>query len=407
MNNKNAASSSNPAATKAQMMAAFDQFLAAMRRSAETALDRSSGQTPIDLATGLRHIASNMSLALAIRLYEADPLYPEFTTTENPHQKFGGDNPDALYLTAPLSSEHVYRVYGNRGSAKFISFVVQDRTEHFAGNFAGMLLGRDLKTDANGDFELFIGGSERPGNWMPLQQNADNLLVRQFFADWNAEKPMRIMIDRVGEAVPPPLMSAEKILAGLDRSARMLESMVTFWQDMMDIYRPQPNQFINFRTSTTTKMKNIAATPGGAVYVCHWEVPVDSALIIRVKPPQCEFWNLEFCNSWWETNDYRYRLTGTNMHHAVLEEDSELIVVISHDDPGLPNWFDTSGFAEGMMDLRWMEAGSAAPVPACTLVKRSELTQHLPQQVKKITDEERRAQLVDRRRGIYNRFNWM
>jgi len=127
---------------------------------------------------------------------------------------------------------------------------------------------------------------------------------------------------------------------------------------------------------------------------------------MRVKPPQCKFWNLEFCNPWWETMDYRYRLSGTNMHHAVLEDNGELIAVASHDDPGVSNWCDTSGFTEGMMNLRWIAADSS-PLPECTLVKRAELAQHLPKNVKRITGDERLEQLAARRRGIYNRFNWM
>lgn len=395
----------NESSAGAEMLQAFDEFLATMRRSAETALARSSGQTPIDLATGLRHVVSNLSLAMALRMYEADPLYPDFTPNEGPHHKFGGDNPDALYLTAPLSSEHAYRIYGNRGTAKYVSFVVQEKSEHFAGKISSVLMGRELKTDANGDFELFLGGSERSGNWMELKPEADNIVVRQFFADWNAEKPMRIMIDRLGEPLPAPLMTAEKILARLEGSARMVESLVGFWQDMSDIYRPRPNEFLSFEG--LAKKKNIAAAPGSTVYVSYWNVPQDSALIIRVKPPQCAFWNLEFHNPWWETHDYRYRLTGTNMHYAALEEDGKLIIVVSHDDPGVPNWFDTSGFTEGTMLVRWMEADTTTPAPACTLVKRNELAQHLPKQVKTITADERRAQLIERRSGIYNRFNWM
>jgi hypothetical protein len=54
--------------------------------------------------------------------------------------------------------------------------------------------------------------------------------------------------------------------------------------------------------------------------------------------------------------DYRYRLANTNCHYAALEEDGELIVVVSHDDPGLPNWLDPSGHSEGYVTYRWMLA---------------------------------------------------
>ncbi|MDB5971384.1 MAG: hypothetical protein JWQ90_3834 [Hydrocarboniphaga sp.] len=393
--------------TKARMLASFDEFLAAMRRSAVAAMDRTSGRSALDLAAGLRHVMSGTSMSLSMRLHDNDPLHPEIVHIMDPHRKFGGDNMDALYTTAAVSARQRYRLHGHRGSARYISFVIQDKSVHFSGNISSMLLGRDLKTDANGDFELFIGGPERSGNWIELKPNADRVIIRQFFADWASERPMRVTIERLGAAVEPPRPTAESILTGLSESAAMLEGLVVFWQDMMDIYRQRPNEFLNFRKAAAqVDMKDINATPGGTPYVCYWSVPEDSALIIRVRPPQSEFWNLEFCNPWWETNDYRYRLSGTNMHHAVLEDDGELIAVVSHDDPGLPNWFDTSGFDEGLMDLRWI-GGDESVVPKCTLIRRSELAAHLPAKVKTITAEKRRAQLADRHQGIYNRFNWM
>jgi len=124
---------------------------------------------------------------------------------------------------------------------------------------------------------------------------------------------------------------------------------------------------------------------------------------LRVRPPQAPYWAVEFGNYWWETMDYRYRLSNTNCHYAQLEDDGELIIVISRDDPGLPNWLDPSGFAEGYICFRWMGADSC-PVPQATQVKRSELMQHLPAHIKRFTPEQRREQLAARRRGVINRF---
>jgi hypothetical protein len=103
--------------------------------------------------------------------------------------------------------------------------------------------------------------------------------------------------------------------------------------------------------------------------------------------------------------DYRYRLASTNCHHAVLEDDGELIVVVSHDDPGLPNWLDPSGHTEGYVTYRWMLAEDC-PVPHCRQVPRAALLQHLPAVVQRITPPARRAQLDARRRGAQKRFKW-
>jgi hypothetical protein len=103
--------------------------------------------------------------------------------------------------------------------------------------------------------------------------------------------------------------------------------------------------------------------------------------------------------------DYRYRLASTNSHHAVLEDDGELIMVVAHDDPGLPNWLDPSGHSEGYFTIRWLLADSY-PYPTATQVKRSELFDHLPGGIKRITPEARLEQLHERRRGVVKRFKW-
>src|SRR5690606_1984064 len=108
----------------------------------------------------------------------------------------------------------------------------------------------------------------------------------------------------------------------------------------------------------------------------------------------------------WETHDYRYRLSGTNIHYAQLEDNGEMIAVAAHKDPGVPNWFDTSGLTQGMIHLRWMETDDL-PMPTCELVKHADLFNHLPENVKTMIPEERVKQLRERRLGIYKRFIYM
>jgi hypothetical protein len=112
---------------------------------------------------------------------------------------------------------------------------------------------------------------------------------------------------------------------------------------------------------------------------------------------------VEFGSYWWETMDYRYRLCSLNAHHAQLEEDGSLLVVISHADPGLPNWLDPSGHDEGYVTFRWIGA-DAYPRPIAQQVRIAELEDHIPENVRRITPAERAQQLRGRRRGAIKRF---
>lgn len=391
-------------ATDADLLRQFEAVLARINGAARTAFARSTARRPLDRAMGLLHIMNNISLGLAFHVHDADPMNPEIFQYMGPERKQGGDNQDALYLGIPVDSSQTYRLYGNRGSAKYISLTTVERgPTPWGGGMGAALFGRDLKVEANGDFEVIFSADERPGNWLKLGPNDFRVTIRQFFADWENERPMEARIERLGPPAPPPQLTAESIMAALEKTGLWVENTIVFWQDMIDLFRRTPNQFASWRKQTNDKVN---ATPGGDPAICFWQVPEGMALIVRTRPPECEFWNIEFNNPWWETNDYRYRLSGTNMHHAELEEDGEVIAVVAHEDPGVPNWLDTAGFTEGLMGRRWIHA-KTLPDMECTLVKHFDLFRHLPKNVKRMTPEGRRAQIAGRRRGLYNRFHWM
>ena len=203
-----------------------------------------------------------------------------------------------------------------------------------------------------------------------------------------------------GLATPEPQRTGEIVIAALENCAHWTDLTVDFWQDAMDMFRRYPNEFCGWRELTGD---SVNATPGGDPENCFWQIPEGKALIMRVQPVECLFWNIEFNNPWWETQDYRFHLSGTNNHHAVRENDGELIVVAAHEDPALPNWLDTCGYTQGMMGRRWMFAKSN-PRYECTLVDHGALLSHLPKSVKRLSAEGRRQQIAARQTGLYRRF---
>jgi hypothetical protein len=102
--------------------------------------------------------------------------------------------------------------------------------------------------------------------------------------------------------------------------------------------------------------------------------------------------------------DYRYRLCSTNCHHAQLEDNGELILVVSHQDLGYPNWLDPSGHEEGYITVRWVGA-EHYPTPECVQMKSTELAGYLPDTIKTLSVAERSRQLAGRRSGILKRFS--
>mgnify|MGYP001826898924 CR=1 FL=1 len=385
----------------AALKASWDDFCEQLKSAGELVFRYSTPATDIVGAKGFRLLARNIALSLQFNLENIDPDFPELLHYFDPLRKQGGDNTDALYVGAPINGEHTYRISGNRGTARYFAVtVLEDGNTPWGGAVVGNLIDSDIHVEEDGSFELIVGPDEHPGNYIMTTPGTWRITFRQFFADWENEEPMRARIDCLSDVEHDPVLRPEMIQQGLRASAAWVRESTFYWADMLDRWKQRPNDFVSYRQLDDNA---IDATPGGEPLICYWQVPADEALIVRVTPPVASYWAVEFGNYWWESMDYRYRLCSTNCHHAQLEEDGELIFVVAHEDPGVPNWLDPSGHLEGYIALRWINADHY-PRPECLQVKAADLKGHLPAGIKTISAEQRKKQLAGRRAGVLKRF---
>ncbi|MDY0013713.1 MAG: DUF1214 domain-containing protein [Rhodocyclaceae bacterium] len=388
-----------------QLAQAWDQFCENLKPAKDIIFRESTPATEKDRAAGLRYVARNIQMALDKEFENADPLHPQLTHIMDWRRKQGGDNPDGLYLTAPINGTDTYRLAGSRGSARYFAITVTESgNSPWGGKAIATILDTTINLEADGSFEVIVS-PEPPAtptkNWMKSTPTTHRLYIRQFFYDWEAEVPMDVRVERLGEAAPAPDFSTESVTNGLLNAAQWLQDITVYWTKCLEMWKKRPLEFCSFNQMVNNTLD---ATPGGEPLLCYWHMEADEALIIRVKiPPQVHFWNCEIGNWWFETMDYRYRLAGTNGHYARLEADDEAILVVSHDDPGVPNWLDASGYAAGYMCWRWIGT-DIGPLPRIERVKRAELFQHLPPSIQRIGQAERQEQLAGRNRGITRRF---
>lgn len=385
----------------AQLKASWEEFCDQLKEAGELIFRDTTPTRDIDRAKGLRLLARNIALGLQFKLDNNDPNFPELLHYFDPIRKQGGDNTDALYVGAPINGDHTYRITGNRGTARFFAVtVLEDGNTPFGGAVIGNLINSDLHVEDDGSFELIVGPEPQSGNFIQTTPGAWRITFRQFFADWENEQPMRARIDCLTAPLHDPVLAPEQIGQGLADTAAWVKQSTYYWADMLDNWKRQPNRFLSYRQLDDNA---IDATPGGEPLICYWQLPDDEVLVVRVKPPQADYWAVEFGNYWWETMDYRYRLCNTNCHYAQLEEDGELILVVAHQDPGLPNWLDPSAHNEGYITVRWIGADHY-PTPHCEQMKREALKAYLPSSVKTVDAEQRKQQLAERRRGVIKRF---
>ncbi|MBM3133353.1 MAG: DUF3108 domain-containing protein, partial [Chloroflexi bacterium] len=187
----------------------------------------------LDRVEGYRHLTRLITLAIRRYLYNRDPDFPVFTAL-GPDTKFGGENPDFLYLSAPIRADATYRVSGTGGSVNHIQFTV-------VSGFPGMgptrtiarLDWRNVRLNDDGTFEIILSAHPRPGNWMRLEPGAQNFTVRQVFCNWDREEAAQLQIvqeGKEGQVQPDP--SPECIATGLDMAARLIASNAPLWREI-------------------------------------------------------------------------------------------------------------------------------------------------------------------------------
>src|SRR3546814_6923424 len=91
------------------------------------------------------------------------------------------------YLQAWTDGDSVYRISGNKGTARFLNFTVQGPRpetqpgtdipslhEPFGDIPEANLFGHQMQTDADGNFELYVGGEARTSNWLPTTRSEEH-----------------------------------------------------------------------------------------------------------------------------------------------------------------------------------------------------------------------------------------
>jgi hypothetical protein len=132
------------------------------------------------------------------------------------------------------------------------------------------------------------------------------------------------------------------------------------------------------------------------LYGVGWfDLEADEALVIELEPPDALLWSFQVGNLWWEAADYVTRSGSLNGAQAFVSSDGRIRMVVSLEDPGVPNWLDPAGHREGQIVYRYQDAKSV-PLPTARLVKRGELASALPKDTPKLVPAERRADLAAR-----------
>jgi hypothetical protein len=341
--------------------AAWSEFCDALKSAGEIVLLPANPGDALDRAEGFRMLSRLLRYGFESFIEFSDPSAPVLVRGTHETIKIIHENPDNVYLGAPIDGRHRYRVWGTRGTARWMSFNVHAGPFGAGGRgTAGALDAADLLTAPDGSFELFLGGERRPGNWMPLAADATSLIVRQSVADRATECPADLRIERLDAVGPPPPLDPERVERGLAMTAMFVRTIVQMATDWASALARTPNRFVDAMPQAASVFRD----PSIHFHAAYFRIETDEALVVDAVPPACDYWMFALHNHWLETLDYRHHRITLNNHTARLEPDGSVRVVLAHADPGHPNWLDTAGHTRGTIGVRWVGRDVEDVVPA-------------------------------------------
>jgi hypothetical protein len=395
--------------------AAWQAFCDQLRDAGASVFKAANPADPLARADAFRFLTQNLGQAFDLALETKDAAFPQIHPFVTPTRKLGGDVADFTYRQAWIDGQHQYRISGRRGTARFFNLTVQGTRPDFAMSGApslhepfgdvpeANLFGHQLRCDADGTFDLFIGGEPRDHNWLPLTPGSRKLFIREGFDGWD-ETPTPLTIERIGMDGPRAVPDAAHMIAAMDWAGTFLTGAMRDWpnhayQHSGGVVDPALiNQF------PPDKAANSADDAKRGRMAAHmvWALAADEALIVEMDAHD-GFWMFGMGGVFMGSLDFLHRPVSYTPARTATGADNVVRLVIAHDDPGVANWLDTQGFGHGNLTYRNLLSQNPAAFRT-RLVKRDALLSALPADTPMVTPTQRETERLRRYRSIKRRY---
>jgi hypothetical protein len=391
----------NSPATEAD---AWRSYLAMVEEAKSLALASHWIQSPQERAQALYFIS--MLQAYGFNTYMGPrQAYPTFFSHHfyTPVEyNWGAPSPDFRYYWTAIDGARTYRIWGRRGTTKWLDIQAQrgwwgDADQSNLGNWDV----DDFQLGPDGGFEIIASPDRHDGNWISLDPDAHNicLLVRDIWDDWEndigAEIHIELLDPQSCDSVFLDEAEVEKRLRKIGFQTRY--SVQTFLASMDRI---EANAGRN-RFWAPPSDTSIGFNPKACYYLAIYDLAPDEALIIETELPNARYWSLQMGNNFMQTTDYRFHQSSLNNNQARRDTDGKVRLVVAGRDPGVPNWIDTAGLQQGFMQWRWY-LSDRFPKPDTRKVRIEAVRNHLPPDTPVVSPQQRLADL-DRRRALVGR----
>jgi hypothetical protein len=363
--------------------AAWEEFCEHLKHAGQHLLDVGFRMEPIDYADEFQYLAGLVGTAVAQELTFATPELPRFFCNLNSYRKWGGENPDNLYLWAKIRPDLSYKVTGKLSNCHEILFELHDGYMQLGDSKASKpLAASQLVVGKGREFEIILSAHRQEGNWMEVLPEYRYLVVREYFYDWATERPTPLHIVQIGaEGLAPPPLTPARVTELLDGAGMWVEASAEYWRRW-----PRKAQSGYCRG----QMHPPASARGGVQGLwygsAYFKLEADEAQIIECTAPEAFYWHFMLNSNAFCSMEYVSHQTSLNGHQAYVSADGKVRI-------------DTCGHRTGLILYRWLGA-KAEPVLTTKIVRLDELSHHLPVDTPTITAEQRRRDIAIRQEHI-------
>lgn len=443
----------------AELKYSWDTFIQSMNLARE-ALDNPNfvppESTERNLADGYRYLLGHLMRTFEAEMHQ-DPARPNFQrATGGMLSKFTIDNADTAYYSARIDPNGYYKITGKYKSKgpRVVSFSTNTGTIGNTGQLqelgdcsivsVGTLTSTEWMLDNNGRFEILVGPEPDPawdGDFIPSQglvpcrlpdgsvvqlpKEATEIAVRQVFSDWENEDPMFMEITRLdyeGERGVP--RNAIDTAAQLETIGANVANQIKFWSFLNEFgLEINGDRNGDGRRNLPLNDFNPAGPPflasgtAGAnqLYAAGvFEVFEGEALIVSMdlsERPDPMYYGLTLSNFWGESLEQANNTSSRNGDQVEVTSDGKVHFVVSHEDPGVANWLDTTALEKGQMTVRFVYDGDAPADPAqrptfeVVKVGVDEVWDFLPIDSSAVSAGERRHEVAVRQEHIRKRYS--
>jgi hypothetical protein len=365
--------------------AKFNELVSLLQEAADTWVVPGPAMDDADVAEGFRNLTHILQSALYSH-QEFDPDRPVFNRIVSPTRSFTGDNTDALYYETPVAPGREYIVRGNLAGAVYTSFTMESGAAEgaYATKTSGVLNDGEIDVDADGNYEIRLGGPAAKRNWLEIPDDGGRITTRHYF-EWpfsaSASQTLHIplSIEAVTKLPPPDRWNDDRVTAALQRVINHVRDK-TVGQPPRPAGPPAPFVSIVPNEFPAPQLPgNMAFAAFDAAYsMAPYLLGPDEALVLTGRWPDCRFANVCLWNRWSQMYDYVNRQVSLNRANTVLEPDGSFRMVLAHSDPGLPNWLDTEGRPLGTVFWRFFLPEGPMETPKAQVVKFADLVGFKP-----------------------------